>query len=153
VLSYLGRTLSLAPATALADPHTDPLALVRKTGTTDPFAVAAHVLGPATNPVTPDDWDTLQATPTATSTIPLASTAFAPLAPVLAAAGFYQASPPPQPASSLDTSWSVFRNVTGLVVGETLLGDELTLIHQPSAIAASVFASMLDAVWNGATFA
>jgi hypothetical protein len=38
------------------------------------------------------------------------------------------------------------------VVGDTLLGDELLLLHQPSDIAASVFAPLLNAVWNGATF-
>ncbi|HET6969481.1 MAG TPA: hypothetical protein VFH92_00025, partial [Phenylobacterium sp.] len=153
VLSYLGRTLSLAPAAGLANPATDALALVRKTGTPDKFAVAANALNPATNPVTPDNWDALAGTPTTVTTVALAGASFAPLAPVLNAAGFYQASPPPQPASSLDTSWTVFSNVTGLVVGETLLGDELTLIHQPGAIAASVFASFLDTVWNGTTFA
>lgn len=153
VLSYLGRTLSLAPAAGLANPATDAVALVRKTGTTDKFAAAANALNPATTPVTPGNWDALTGTPTAVTTVALAGASFAPLAPVLNAAGFYQPTPPPQPASSLDTSWTVFTNVTGLVVGETLLGDELTLIHQPSAIAASVFASLLDTVWNGTTFA
>jgi hypothetical protein len=153
VLAYLGRTLTLAPAAALANPAADPLALVRASGTTDPFAVAANAINPATNPVTPADYDALQATATATTTVPLTAASFIPLAPVLASAGFYQAVPPPQPASSLDTSWAAFSNVTGLVVGHTILGDELTLLHQPSAIAASVFASLLNTVWNGVTFA
>jgi hypothetical protein len=153
VLFYLGRTLNLAPAAALAVPGTDPLALIRASGTTDPFAVAAMAINPATNPVTPADYDALQASATTTTTVPLAHASFAPLAPVLATAGFYQPTPPPQPASSLDTSWATFTNVTGLVVGETLLSDELTLLHQPSDIAASLFASLLNAVWNGVTFA
>jgi len=153
VLAYLGRTLILAPAAALANATTDPLALIRASGTTDPFAVAANAINPATNPVTPANYDALQASATTTTTVPLTAASFIPLAPVLGAAGFYQASPPPQPASSLDTSWAVFSNVTGLVVGHTILGDELTLLHQPSAIAASVFAALLNTVWNGATFA
>jgi hypothetical protein len=153
VLFYLGRTLTLAPQTALAVPGTDPLALIRASGTTDPFAVAANAINAATNPVTPANYDALQATATATTTVPLTAASFAPLAPVLAAAGFYQPSPPPQPASNLDTSWATFTNVTGLVVGHTILGDELTLLHQPSDIAASVFASLLNTVWNGVTFA
>ena len=153
VLAYLGRTLTLAPAAALANATTDPLALIRASGTTDPFAVAANAINPATNPVTPANYDALQASATTTTTVPLTAASFIPLAPVLSAAGFYQASPPPQPASSLDTSWAVFSNVTGLVVGHTILGDELTLLHRPSAIAASVFAALLNTVWNGVTFA
>jgi hypothetical protein len=152
VLLYLGRTLSLAPQAALAVPTTDPLALIRVSGTTDPFAAAANAINPATNPVTPADYDAMQCTATATNVVPLVGASFVPLAPVLGAAGFYQASPPPQPASNLDTSWATFSNVTGLVVGHTLLGDELTLLHQPSEIAASVFATLLNTVWNGVTF-
>jgi hypothetical protein len=152
VLFYLGRTLSLAPAAALAVPGTDPLALIRASGTTDPFAVAANAINPATNPVTPANYDALQCTATTATTVPLTAASFAPLAPVLGAAGFYQPSPP-QPASNLDTSWATFSNVTGLIVGHTILGDELTLLHQPSDIAASAFAALLNTVWNGTTFA
>jgi hypothetical protein len=153
VLFYLGRTLTLAPAAALAVPGSDPLALIRASGTSDPFAVAANAINPATNPVTPADYDALQASATTTTIVPLTAASFAPLAPVLGAAGFYQASPPPQPASNLDTSWAAFNNVTGLIVGHTILGDELTLLHQPSDIAASAFAALLNTVWNGTTFA
>jgi hypothetical protein len=153
VLFYLGRTLTIAPQTALATPGTDPIALIRASGTSDPFAAAANAINPATNPVTPANYDALQCTATTATTVPLTAASFVPLAPVLGAAGFYQASPPPQPASSLDTSWASFANVTGLVVGHTILGDELTLLHQPSDIAASVFAALLNTVWNGTTFA
>jgi hypothetical protein len=153
VLFYLGRTLTIAPQTALATPGTDPIALIRASGTSDPFAAAANAINPATNPVTPANYDALQCTATTPTTVPLTAASFVPLAPVLGAAGFYQASPPPQPASNLDTSWASFANVTGLVVGHTILGDELTLLHQPSDIAASVFAALLNTVWNGTTFA
>jgi hypothetical protein len=153
VLFYLGRTLMIAPQTALATPGTDPIALIRASGTSDPFAAAANAINPATNPVTPANYDALQCTATTATTVPLTAASFVPLAPVLGAAGFYQASPPPQPASNLDTSWASFANVTGLIVGHTILGDELTLLHQPSDIAASVFASLLNTVWNGTTFA
>ena len=57
---------------------------------------------------------------------------------ILAAAGFYPASPLPQPVNSADASWATFANVTGLRAGVTLLGDELALLYQPSAVAASV---------------
>ncbi|WP_372784504.1 IPT/TIG domain-containing protein [Phenylobacterium sp.] len=152
VLAYLGRTLNIAPQTALAAPGTDPIALIRASGTTDLFAAAANAINPATTPVTPANYDALQCTATTKATVPLAAASFVPLAPVLGAAGFYQASPPPQPANATDLAWATFGNVTGLVAGETLLGDELTLLHRPDAIAASVFASLLNAVWNGATF-
>lgn len=153
VLSYLGRTLTLAPQAGLTNATTDALALIRASGTTDPFAAAANAINPATAPVTPANYDALQCTATTATTVALTAASFVPLGPALAAAGFYQASPPPQPASNIDTSWAVFSNITGLVVGETILGDELTLIHQPGAIAASVFAPLLNAVWNGVTFA
>ncbi|HVM98909.1 MAG TPA: IPT/TIG domain-containing protein [Caulobacteraceae bacterium] len=153
VLYYLGRTLSLAPQAALANPATDALALIRKTGTSDPFAVAANAINPATTPVTPGNYDAVEATPTTKTTVALTGASFAPLAPVLNAAGFYQPSPPPQPANSLDTAWTQFTNITGLVAGHTMLGDELELLHQPDAIAASAFAALLDTVWNGTTFA
>jgi hypothetical protein len=152
VLFYLGRTLSLAPQTALVAPGTDPIALIRASGTTDPFATAANAINPATTPVTPANYDALQCTATTKTTVPLAAASFAPLAPVLGAAGFYQASPPPQPANNTETAWTTFSNITGLIAGETLLGDELTLLHRPDAIAASIFAALLNTVWNGATF-
>jgi hypothetical protein len=152
VLFYLGRTLSIAPQTALVAPATDPIALVRASGTTDPFAAAANAINPATAPVTPANYDALQCTATTQTTVPLAGASFVPLAPVLGAAGFYQASPPPQPANNTELAWTTFSNVTGLIAGETLLGDELTLLHRPDAIAASIFASLLNTVWNGVTF-
>jgi hypothetical protein len=153
VLTYLGRTLALAPAAGLANPATDALALIRAAGASDPFLVAANCINPATSPVTPANYDALQCTTTTHSTVSLTAASFAPLAPVMAAAGFYPIAPPPQPANSLDTSWTQFSNVTGLVAGYTMLGDELELIFQPGAIAASVFAALLDTVWNGTTFA
>jgi hypothetical protein len=76
-----------------------------------------------------------------------------PVAPVLANAGFYPASPLPTPANSAQTAWARFTNVTNLVTGQTRLGDELSLLFQPGVIANSVFASMLDWLWNGTAFA
>jgi hypothetical protein len=78
------------------------------------------------------------------------------VAPVLAAAGFYPASPLPQPAKNTDTAWSTFSNVTGPTTGVTLLGDELGMLYAPSNDREQpngVFASMLNHVWNGTTFA
>lgn len=152
-LYYLGRTLTVAPQAALVAPATDPIALIRASGTSDPFAVAANVLNPGTTPVTPGDYDALQCTPTTATTVSLTAASFVPVAPILAQAGFYPASPLPQPAKSTDTAWATFTNITGLTAGLTLLGDELGMLYSPSTIAASVFASMLNLMWNGATFA
>ena len=75
-----------------------------------------------------------------------------PLGPVLASAGFYPASPLPLPANSTQTAWATFTNITGLVSGTTRLGDELSLLYNAETIASSVFASVVDWVWNGSAF-
>lgn len=153
VLYYLGRTLTLAPQAALLAPATDPLALIRAAGTTDPFVIAANVLNPGTTPVTPANYDAVQCTATSSTTVSLNNASFVPVAPILAAAGFYPASPLPLPTKNTDTAWATFSNITGLTAGVTLLGDELGLLYPPSTIAGSVFAAQLNQVWNGATFA
>ena len=48
---------------------------------------------------------------------------------------------------------SRFVNLTGLVAGETTLGDELRLLYTPAAIARSAFATVEAFVWDGAAFA
>jgi hypothetical protein len=152
-LLYLGRVLTLAPAAALGAPATDPLALIRAAGGSAPFAVAANAIGPATSPVAPANYDALQCNAASCSTVSLTGALFVPLAPVLAGAGFYQNSPPPQPANSVDVTWTRFTNVTGLVPGVTRLGDELALLYDAGTIARSAFAAVRNAVWNGTTFA
>jgi hypothetical protein len=153
ILKYLGRELSLAPAAALVNPQTDPLALLRPSGTTNPFQIAANVLAAASLAVTPANYDAVECTATTSSTVTLTGASFVPLAPILAAAGFYPASPLPVPANSTQTAWARLTNVTGLVAGTTQLGDELSLIYNAQTIANSVFASITDWVWNGTTFA
>ena len=152
VLKYLGRELNLAPAAALAAPATDPLAIVRRTGTVTPWEVAARVLTAAPGTVTPADYDAIQCTSTSASTVQLTNAHLVPLGPVLAAAGFYPASPLPVPANSTQTAWATFTNVTGLVAGVTRLGDELSLLYNAETIASSVFASVVDRVWSGSKF-
>ena len=43
-------------------------------------------------------------------------------------------------------------NVTGLVRGQTRLGDELLLLYSRPTVMASALAGMLSWVWNGTTF-
>jgi hypothetical protein len=152
-LYYLGRTLNLATQAALLAPATDPLALARPSGSATSFAIAANVLGPGTTPVTPANYDALQCTATTSTTVTLTGASLVMVAPIMAAAGFYPASPLPQPAKNTDTAWATFSNITGLMTGVTLLGDELGMLYSPPVIANSVFASMLNRVWNGTTFA
>jgi hypothetical protein len=152
VLKYLGRELNLAPAAALAAPATDPLAIVRPAGSPGPWHIAARVLTAAPGTVTPGDYDAIQCTTTSSSTVTLTHASLVQLEPVLAGAGFYPASPLPVPADSTQTAWARFTNITGLVRGTTRLGDELSLLYSGETIASSVFAPVLDWVWNGSAF-
>jgi|SRR5579859_7741453 len=72
---------------------------------------------------------------------------------ILALAGFYPASPVPVPVNISSHSWARLTNITGLVAGTTRLRDELTLLYRQDQIVSSVFAAMLDWVWNGSAFA
>jgi hypothetical protein len=153
ILRYLGRTLDLAANAALLDPTNDPLALIRKAGSADQFQIAARVLTPgAPVPVTPGDYDALKCSSAACTPVSLANASFVPVGPILAAVGYYPVSPLPQPTSLSSTAWAHFTNVTGLVSRRTGLGDELSMLYSPDAIAHSVFASMLTWAWNGTTF-
>lgn len=152
VLKYLGRELDLAPAAALVAPATDPLAIVRPAGSSDPWQLAARVVTATSAAVAPADYDAIQCTPTSRSTVTLTHARLVPLGPALAAAGFYPGSPLPLPANNTQTAWATFTNVTGLVSGTTRLGDELSLLYSAETIASSVFASIVDWVWNGSKF-
>jgi len=98
-------------------------------------------------------YDALQVSGGAVVTAPGLTLTCVLLAPVLANVGFYPASPLPQPALSTDSTWTRLTNVTGLVSGTTVLGDELALLYPPDAIAASAFAPIVGYTWNGTAFA
>jgi hypothetical protein len=152
MLLYCGRVLKFATAAALAAPQTDPLALIRATGTTDPLQIASNVLATASTATTPANYDALQCTATTSSFVSLTNAALVPIGPIMANAGFYPATPLLTPANNTETAWARLQNITGLVAGSTLLGDELSLLHRADALAASVFATMMNWVWNGAAF-
>lgn len=152
VMPYLGRTLDLAVAAALVDPSTDALVLIRAQGSGDPFQIAARVLVPGAVPVAAGIFDALQCNLTFCSVVQV-SGQYVPLRPFLAAAGFYPANPLPPPVSITSTDWARFTNITGLVPGVTKLGDELSLLYNWSTINHSVFAGVLQWVWNGTSFA
>jgi hypothetical protein len=152
-LPYLGRTLDLGAASALIDPNTDALALVRAQGSSDPFQVAAKVLAPGVVAVAPAGYDALQCNASSCSIISISAAQCVPVAPLLATAGFYPTSPLPQPISTGSTTWAHFTNITGLIPGVTKLGDELSLLYNWSTINHSVFVGALHRVWNGTAFA
>ncbi len=150
-LDYIGRSLTLAASTALLDPTTDPLALVRPATTTAAFEIAARSINPAVVAVAPADYDALQLASGVSTTITLTQAPMVMLIPILHTAGFTPANPLPTPASS--TSWARFVNTGGLVAGKTLLGDELRLLHSATEIAASALSGMRNWIWNGTAFA
>lgn len=151
-LPYLGRTLDLATAAALVNPQADPLALIRAQGTGNPFQIAARVLAAGTSAVAPAGYDAMQCTVSSCSVVAVPQGQYVPVAPVLATAGFYPASPLPQPTSLTSAGWAHFTNITGLVPGVTKLGDELSLLYNWGVINRSRFAAALHWTWNGQAF-
>jgi hypothetical protein len=143
-LPYIGRMLAFPVGAALVDPQTDALALVRGVGATTGYELAAIARGPAAA-ITPADSMCAPVTLTAATVVRLAS--------ALGTAGFYPIVPASVPATTNDSGWSRMTNVTGLVAGQTRLGDELGLLYSANAIVGSVFAGALDRVWNGTSFA
>lgn len=70
------------------------------------------------------------------------------------AAGWYHPQPLAEPQSVSDRGdLTAFVNTTGLVAGETTLGDELRLLYTPAQIARSALAGLVGHVWDGARFA
>jgi hypothetical protein len=152
-LLYLGRVLALAPSAAMQAPGTDPLVIARKAGSVGNFDLWANVLSPGGVAVAPDNYEALQIAGAAINKVALNNASLVKLAPLLANAGFYPASPLPAPTSPTDIAWTRLANTTGLVAGTTKLGDELALLYTPSLIAASSFAAALGYTWDGSKFA
>lgn len=152
ILFYLGRTLDFVAGTALVDPYSDPLALLRAKGSSDSFQIAARVVNPGSEPVDAASYEALKCNTQSCEHVTIADGFFVFVAPVLAKAGFYPESPLPEPQSLSSTRWTHFTNITGLVKSGTRLGDELSLLYPWSAITSSVFANMLDWVWDGTRF-
>jgi hypothetical protein len=154
LLFYLGRTLIIAPSAALLDPTSDPVVLARAGGGGGggAFELYARVLAPGSVTVTQSNYDALACTTTNSQIITLTNASLVALAPVLANAGFYPANPLPTPSTNLDTAWTRLTNVTGLVAGSTRLGDELSLLYRQDEIVNSVFAPLLNLIWDGKAF-
>jgi hypothetical protein len=153
LLPLIGRTIWLAPGQSLVDPDADALAVAQlPAGAWQPVSRAASA-GPI--PVAPQAWSAQVCTSSActVSPPPGAGRAYVPLGPVLANAGFVQATPGAAPANALDYGWSRFDNLTGLVPNVTKFGAELALLWPQAVIAASSVVNLLGLTWNGTAFA
>ncbi len=149
-LPYLGRVMDVVPAVALRDAASDPVAIGRAEGSDDDYVLLVRVEDGAAGAsagweILICDADTCVSTPV--------DDAFMMLAPALATAGFYPASPLPVPSSLSSIAWSRLTNRTGLMSGATKLGDELAVLYRVSEIMASAFAPYLHWVWDGSSFA
>lgn len=152
-MMYIGRSIMIAPSAGLVSPPSDPILLIPPGGSMTNWTLASQVLNPGTFAVPPMDFLAVQCTPSSQQIIQVNQISVVPLAPILAAAGFYSTSPFPVPPNSTSTTWALFTNVTGLVAGETTLGQELSLLYRQDQIAASAFAASLSWTWNGTAFA
>jgi hypothetical protein len=154
LLAVLGRRLTVWPAAVLADPAVDPLAVARhENPPTDPFRLLARVLDGSTT-VAEADWVAVRCSASACTTDAPATRRYVEVAPALSDAGWEHPTPFAAPTTASDTgTLTAWHNVTGLVPGETTLGDELALLYTPAQVARSALASLTAAVWDGTRFA
>ena len=153
VLVALGRLLDVFPGTLLVDPATDALAIARpETPATEPFRLVARELDGAT--LVPEaSWVARRASATAVVDDPPALRRYLEVLPVMQAAGWLHPAPfEPVTTASQRGSLATFVNVTGLIAGETTLGDELELLYTRAAIGQSALVPFLGWRWNGSAF-
>ncbi len=154
LLPYLGRVLTLVPSAALTDPATDPLAVGQRGGAGPQLAVARQLdaTAPQAGSVASEAWAMWTCTASA-CTQSTVTDVFVELSPILAAAGWTQATPLNAPSSATDQQgWNRWTNVTGLVAGQSTVGDELRLLYSAGQISASSVRERQDWVWDGTTF-
>lgn len=153
LLAATGRVLEIVPATALADPVNDPIALgASGTGAPQVLARQLNPAAPGAGTVTSASWNLWTCTDTSCSQ-QAATGHYVPVAPHLEAAGWHQATLSAPTSLANSGEWSRFINVSGLVVGRSRLGDELLLLYPSEETARSSVAAILDHRWNGTTFA
>ncbi|CCA89894.1 hypothetical protein [Novosphingobium sp. PP1Y] len=152
-LDYVGRTLRLAGALALTDPGTDPLALVRQSGSSAPYKLAARSDGTGSIEVAATDYEALQTGPTGIASVTVTAGRFVILEELLSDTGFEPGGPAiTDPEKAIPTEWAKWRNLAGLEPGVTL-GEELRLLHSQTEILGSALAAKVNWRWNGTEFA
>lgn len=154
VLATLGRVLEVFPGTVLVDASVDPVAIARpETPPTEPLRLVARVLDGSTT-VPEASWVALRASATAVVDDAPVLRRYIEVAPLFDAAGWRHPEPLVLPSSSSSRgTLATFVNLTGLVAGETTLGDELSLLYTPADIARSALAPLTALTWNGTAFA
>jgi hypothetical protein len=153
VFAALGRTLDVFPGTILIDPALDALSIARlETPATDPVRLVARELDGGT--LVPEaSWVAMRASSTTAVSDAPALQRYLDVAPLMSAAGWNHPTPLALPTTLSSRGTLVrFINLTGLIAGETTLGDELHLLYTPAAVARSAFAALTGMVWDGAQF-
>jgi hypothetical protein len=149
-LPLIGREALVMPSVALNDPTSDPVALASLTSG-GPYQLVCAGSGAAAPAAAP--WYAPKWSGGSLTEVSLPAAQFIELEPVMAAAGFYPASPLPTPTTPSDTAWARLTDVTGLVVGVTTLKSELLLLYSADDLGASALPTSFHLVWNGTTFA
>jgi hypothetical protein len=153
LLLILGRVLQVAPASLLADPTADAVAIARLES--DPPTRLQLVVRELDSQarVGSASWVAYQASDSNVAILPPAARQYLPIAAIVAEAGWYSSQPLVPPASvSEQGSLPRLVNVTGLVRGHTQLGDELLLLYPRTVVMGSALAGLLSWVWNGSAF-
>ena len=153
VLEVLGRTLEVFPGTVLVDPAVDPLAIARlETPATSPLVLVARELDGGTA-VPEASWVAKRASASTVVDDPPAMLRFLEVGAGAPGSGLVPPGALRRPSSLSERGTLVaFKNVTGLVAGETTLGDELRLLYSAPAIARSALASFVSLTWDGSEF-
>lgn len=155
LLALIGRRLRIAPTAALLDATADPILIARADDAAE-WRVMARVLdstAPKAGEAEIRAWHAFQCDATACSDVVVDETPLVDIAPILQQAGWFRRTPVAPPESPADmTGWEWLDNISGMVPGETRLGDELFRAFDQSAVAASALATMVDRVWNGTGF-
>jgi hypothetical protein len=157
LLRTIGRTIEIMPSSALRDPDIDPLAVARPADDSETEQVVARVL----NTITPNAVDVSEREWTAwvfdqvsgEHVESVASRRYAPIEPILAEAGWYRFLPIDTSGLGPPFAWARFVNITGLVPGLTVYGDELALLYRREEVVMSSVRDCVDWVWNGTDFA
>ena len=153
VFATLGRSLEVFPGTVLIDPAVDPLAIARpEAPATDPVRLVARELDGGTT-VPEASWIATRVSQTAAVEDAPALRRYLDVAPLLAEVGWIHPTPTVLPVSTASKGTLVsFINLTGLVPGESTLGEELSLLYPPAEVARSALALFGGHRWDGTQF-
>lgn len=153
-LELIGRRLILAPTAALSDPAQDPLSVSRPAAG-GAFSVRALVLdaaAPAAPGIAAADWTSWQCTSEACEEVETNDARFE-ISPMLNSAGWVQPDPISDPVTMTDPgNWANWINITGLVPGSSIFGDEISALYTTGQVLQSTVRDMMTLVWDGDAF-